>query len=739
VNLATGQGRVVLQPGCAPQAAGAALKDALEHAGYGFSDLLLPGHHTTRASKTPTDPSSSRQELFIVVVGLILTLPLVAPMILAPLGVHAHPSPWCQFVLATPVQFVLGARFYKGAWHALRTRVGTMDLLVATGTSAAWGLSTWLLVQHELLGSSSTFASSEPALYFESSAVVIALVLLGKHLEARAKHSTLAALEGLKKLMPHEARRVLSGPESDREEMVPCDDLRPSDRVAVLPGERIPVDGVVETGAAFVDESMVTGESRPVSRSAGDKLLAGTLCLDGRLVLKATSVGAQSTVARMVELVESAQLAKAPIQRLVDRISSVFVPIVFAIAIATLVGWLVAGAGVEKAILSSVAVLVIACPCALGIATPAAILVGTGLGARLGLLIKDAEALEKAHNIGAVVFDKTGTLTEGRLELVRLVRANDHLSDAPDGDNLVLQTAAALQATSVHPMAKAVLDATLQNGQSWQPAQMARALPGLGVEGQVNGHSFVLGSAGLMAQLGAGVAETGLLQKIEQTGPSAAWSWCFLAERIEGLASARLVAAFGFEDKARGSSQRAVSALQNLGIRVHVLSGDGHAATAALAARLGVSSFDAEVLPEGKVAVVRRLQHEIKSIGKGRGSRLVAMVGDGINDAPALAAADVSFALAGGTEVARHAAHVTLMRNDPWLVVQTIALSRKTYRKIQQNLFWAFVFNALGIPLAAAGWLSPVLAGTAMALSSVTVITNALLLRGWLASARRMG
>lgn len=756
VNLATEQARVTYQQGFEAQPA--VLAQALSSAGFRLqqvvgatppaaseaAELHLPagGKGTTLGRVVHfKDPS-----FLGLVLAVVLSVPLVVPMLLGPLGMAWHPSPWLQFVLATPVQFVLGARFYRGAWAALKARSGNMDLLVALGTTAAWCLSTWLLVTFSLLtppSVSNSMAQAEPHLYFESSAVVITLVLLGKHLERRAKRSTVEAIRALSNLMPARARKWTGAEPAF--EWIDTAQLVPGDRVEVLPGESIPCDGIVEGGSSSVDESLLTGESEPVTRSAGGRVTGGSLNLDGRLIVVATAVGAESTVARMARLVEEAQLAKAPIQHLVDRVSAFFVPFVVGVAALTVLSWLAVNGDLQHAILCGVAVLVIACPCALGLATPATIMVGTGRAARLGILIKDAEALEGAHHVGTVVFDKTGTLTEGRPELRTIVsgpRSSLGLQ-ATDSDALLL--AAALQSGSEHPLGRALVAEARQRGLSWQTAADLRVLPGLGIQGTVTGRTLVMGSARLLEQHATVQAVETFFREANHTPDETGLTWAFLADPAEG----HLLAAFGFADRPKPTAKAAVARLQSLGIAVRLLSGDRPAITARIAEELGIGAWDAGVLPADKAALVARLcreatpkeeQHQriprlwglLAARGAQAKQRLhhrVAMVGDGLNDAPALAAADVSFAMAGGTDVARHAAHVTLMRGDPRLVAVAIELSRQTHRKIVQNLFWAFVYNVLGIPLAALGLLSPVVAGAAMALSSVCVLANALALR----------
>lgn len=647
-----------------------------------------------------------------VVAGVVLSLPLVWPMLGLAVGEHWMLPPLWQFLLATPVQFVLGARFYRAGWHALRSGSGNMELLVALGTTAAWGMSVWLWWR--------AAPGEMPHLYFEASAVVITLVRLGKWLEARAKRRTTAAIRALQSLRPDEAHLLPDGVRREAMVDVPVAELLPGDRVLVRAGERIPADGVIERGRTQVDESMLTGEPLPVAKGEGDTVTGGSLNGDGAIEVRVTAAAAQSVLQRIIALVQDAQAAKAPVQRLVDRVAAVFVPVVVVIALATAVlWWWVGNATLETAVLHAVAVLVIACPCALGLATPAAIMAGTGAAARHGILVKDAEALELAQRVRTVAFDKTGTLTVGQPRLVALV-------PAPGVDEAAaLRTAAALQAGSSHPLAKAVLAAA---GSAALPtATDVQAVPGRGMRGVVEGVPIALGSPAWMAELGC-----------VWQGPAspAGWDAAIAAQQAAGATLAVLAVALGdtwrplallaFADEPKPGAAAAIDALRARGLAVVMISGDQRAAAEAVARRLGLrpeaGEVRAEVLPGDKAAAVRALRE--------RGG-LVAMVGDGINDAPALAAADVGIAMGSGTDVAMHAAGITLLRGDPALVPAALDISARTVRKIRQNLFWAFIYNVAGIPLAALGVLDPVFAGAAMAASSVSVVTNALWLSRW--------
>ena len=686
VNLAT-ERATVQAPGVPVER----LAEAIEHAGY----------HARPVRADATDAEPAAPSFVPVALAIALTLPLVAPMVLAPFGLALALPAWLQLALATPVQFGLGARFYRAGWKALRAGTGNMDLLVALGTSAAYGLSLWLMARHAGM-------SMAPHLYFEASAAVVTLVLLGKWLEARARRQTTDAIRALHALRPTTARVRDARGEHD----VAIADVRVGDVVVVRPGERVAVDGTVHEGASHVDEALLTGESRPVAKATGDRVIGGSINVEGALLVQTTAVGAETTLARIVRLVESAQAAKAPVQRLVDRVSAVFVPVVLAIAAITFAGWLLVGGGWERALVDAVAVLVIACPCALGLATPTAIMAGTGVAARHGILVRDATALERAHAVTRVAFDKTGTLTEGRPVL-------EALHVPPGGDTReALTLAAALQRASTHPLARAVLERAERTGVEAMSAQDARALPGRGVEGRVDGRRLVLASSRWLNEtaLTQGPLEDAATREA-RAGRTLAW----LVERDDG--ASHLLALLAFGDAVKAGAAEAVQRLKARGIEPVLLSGDHRAAAEAVARAVGIDDVRAEVLPADKADAVRSLRDG--------GRFVVAMVGDGINDAPALAAADVGIAMASGADVAMETAGITLMRGDPRLVPDALDVSRRTVATIRRGLFWAFVYNVVGIPLAALGWLDPVFAGAAMALSSVSVVGNALTLRRW--------
>ncbi|WP_186206213.1 heavy metal translocating P-type ATPase [Burkholderia gladioli] len=711
VNLATERASISAEAAVSV----AQLVAAVEKAGYratlaaGSIDAAAP------ASTSPTAPRPSaesrkaaeaRRDLLLLIGSAVLTLPLVAPMFAAPFGLSFMlPAP-LEFVLAAIVQFGFGARFYRAAWHALRARAGNMDLLVALGTSAAFGLSVWQMLR-----------APEQAghLYFEAAAVIVTLVRFGKWLEARAKRQTTDAIRALNALRPDRARIVEHGVERE----VPLAQVRVGSIVAVRPGERFPVDGRIAAGASHVDESLITGESLPVAKAPGDRVTAGSINAEGALSVETTAIGAETTLARIIRLVESAQAEKAPIQRLVDRVSAVFVPAVLALAVLTFAGWMLAGAPAETAILNAVAVLVIACPCALGLATPAAIMAGTGVAARHGVLIQDALALELAQRTAVVAFDKTGTLTEGKPSVTAFEPIGTTRETA-------IAIAAAIQRHSEHPLARAIVAAHHgeAHGEARAPqASDAKAVAGRGVEARIDGTRHAIGSARWLDELAIEVPAAARQRAAELEAAGNTVSWLM---RLDAPAAVLALIAFG--DTVKPSAREAISRLHALGIRTALVTGDNQGSATAVARELGIDEVHAQVLPDDKARVIAQLKASTQGV--------VAMVGDGINDAPALAAADIGIAMATGTDVAMHTAGITLMRGDPALVAAAIDISRRTYRKIRQNLFWAFVYNVVGVPLAAFGLLNPMIAGAAMAFSSVSVVTNALLLKMWKGEAR---
>lgn len=692
VNLATESARIDVNDA---ELTDARLRRVIRDAGY--------EPRSTDAAENDVNNTSPWTGFAPVALGLLLSMPLVLPMLGDLWGQHWMLPAWLQFTLATPVQFVLGARFYKAGWHALKAFTGNMDLLVSLGTTAGWLLSVWLW-----LTASSHHA---PHLYFEGSALVITLVLLGKWLEARAKRQTTEAIRSLHALRPDKAHWIGADGEVD----VPVDEILTGDQIVVRPGERFPLDGELLEGQTQVDESMLTGEPLPVTKMAGAKLTGGSINGDGLVRMRVTAVGHETVLSQIIRLVEDAQAAKAPIQRLVDKVAEVFVPVVLLLALITLTVWMFMGASFETALIHAVAVLVIACPCALGLATPVAIMAGTGVAAKHGILIKDAQALEMVHRVQTVAFDKTGSLTAGQPRLTNQVVA-------PGQDTVTtLAWAASVQSGSEHPLARAVLAAAKAQGLRLSVPDDLVAVPGRGVQAVVDGKSLLLGSLRWLQQEGLDpslwAADVPALQAQGATLSA-------LAERTATGLQGLLLMAFGDEPKV--GAAEALAALRARGLKLVMISGDNRAAAESMARRLGLrpeaGEVLADVLPGDKAAKVQQLREN---------GHIVAMVGDGVNDAPALAAADVGMAMGNGTDVAMHAAGIILMRGDVALVGAALDISARTVTKIRLNLFWAFAYNVAGIPLAALGYLNPVIAGGAMALSSVSVMVNALLLKRW--------
>ena len=632
-------------------------------------------------------------DLVLFMLSAALTAPLLLPMLIAPFGVHLHINPWLALVLATPVQFVAGARFYRGAWKALSSGSGNMDVLVALSTSAAYLFSIYMVL---LKGS-----EAGPQLYFAVAAVVITLVMLGKWLEARAKHGTTVTIRALLRLRP-EVAHVLRGAATVE---VAITDVRVGERVMVRPGERYPVDGEVIEGESETDESLITGESAPVVKRPGNPVIAGALNGTGRLMIAATAVGDASTLARIVRMVENAQAGEASVLRLVDRVSAVFVLAVMAVAIGAFMGWY-ASSGIEDALIAAASVLIIASPCALGLATPAALLAGLSAAARAGILIKDIATLERAASLDTVVFDKTGTLTEGRPAIATVTPT------AGVDTARLLRIAAAVQVGSEHPLARAFL-AAVQSATALPAVLDFHADPGRGVIGVVEGCKVAVGNRELMQQEKVNLAAMeSALARIERAALMA------IVVAVDG----RVFGVVGIADPIRPGAAEAVRLLSAQNIQVEMLTGDTERVAQRVATELGISSFRAAVKPGEKTATMCALEAQ---------GRRVAMVGDGINDAPGLAAAPVSIALGSGVAVAMETASITLMRSDPRLVPAALSIARITIAKIRQNLFWAFIYNAVGIPLAALGFLSPTLAGVAMAMSLLSVAANTLWLKRW--------
>ena len=689
VNLALERASVEIEGAVAPQT----LIAAVEKAGYG-AELRPTDEGGRRAADEKREDARRREErqtLLRFAVSAALSLPLVIGTLPMMIGTgHAWIGPWTQAILATGVMLVSGTRFLREAFAAVRGGGANMAVLVSLGTSVAYIYSLVLVLGGD----------AHAHLYFEAAAVVLTLIMLGKYLEARAKRGTSAALAALHKLQPREAELI--GADGGAR-MVAAETLKAGDRVLVRPGGRMPCDGTVAKGHSAIDESLVTGESLPVDKGPGDAVITGTVNGEAALEIEVTAVGPDTRLARMARLVEEAQTGQAPIQRLVDRISAVFVPVILVVAAATfLVWWLVVG-DATGGMVAAVAVLVIACPCALGLATPTALVAGTGAAARAGILIRDIETLERAEEIGAIAFDKTGTLTVGKPEVV-----------AAQGDDATLALAAAIEARSEHPLARALVEKATASGAPLPAAADVRAIRGKGLSGMVGASSVSVGNRRLAEEVGIAAAEIdAMLGRLGEAGTVA-----FIV--IDGA----LAGAVRFADTARPEAAETVAELKRRGLSPVMLTGDNEAAAAAIGGALGFTDIRAGLLPEEKVEAVRKLAAE-------QGDRGVAFVGDGLNDGPALAAARLGIAMSSGADVAREAAAITLMRTDLRLVPAALDIAHKTRRTIAHNLGWAFVYNVIGIPLAAFGVLSPAFAGAAMAFSSVSVVTNSALLTRW--------
>lgn len=684
VNLANETAQVKVNA-----ASAAELVRAVEKAGY--SARVIEDIEAFGSADDAKAAARLRRDMVNLAFSASLTVPLWAQMVWNVFGLDWMLPGYAQLILATAVQFGAGIRFYSPAWKALKAGSGNMDLLVVMGTLAAWALSAWRVLS----------PAADGHLYFEGAATVITLILFGRFLESRAKRGTTGAIRALMKLRP-ETARVLAADGSEVE--LPASSVKKGDVVVIRPGERVPVDGEVQSGYSSMDESLLTGESLPVSKDVGDFVTGGAINGEGMVRVVATRVGKESTLSGIIQLIQNAQSSKAPVQKLVDQIASVFVPIVVMIAALTWTGWTIAGFGWEVGLINAVTVLVIACPCALGLATPTAIMVGTGVAAKHGILIKDAEALERAKQIDTVVFDKTGTLTKGVLQVVEVHPLSGDVTS-------LLTLAAGVQHGSEHPIARAVLQAV---NEPLIPVEDFKSYPGKGVEGTLDGRIIMLGNRTLMTENAFDTAaHEDIAQPFEVGGNTVVW----VADRNQGLLGFIAVG-----DVAKDSARTAITGLQEMNIRTVMLTGDNRRTAKAMAERLGLSEVIAEVLPDGKAGEVERLQAE---------GRSVAMVGDGVNDAPALAQADIGIAMGSGTDVAMHTAGITLMRGAPELVAGALDVSRATVMKIRQNLFWAFIYNLIALPLAAGGFLSPAIAGAAMAMSSVSVVTNSLLLKRW--------
>ena len=678
----------------------AALAAAIRKAGFGAQLRVSDAARQREADEAlaARRRAEERQTLLRTLVSAALSLPLVIGTAPAMLGIgEAFIAPWLQAALAAGVMAVSGTRFYREAFAAVRGGGANMAVLVSIGTSVAFVWSLWQVA----------IGHGHGHLYFEAAAVVLTLVMLGKYLEARARQGASSALSALGRLQPRSAERIgADGPET-----IPAEDLRPGDRVLVCPGRQVPCDGTIVTGETAIDESLVTGESLPVERRPGDSVITGTVNGSGVLEVEVTAVGADTRLARMTRLVEEAQQGNAPIQRLVDRISAIFVPVILGVATITFLGWWLVAGDAEAGLVAAVSVLVIACPCALGLATPTALAAGTGAAAKAGILIRDIETLETAGRIGAIAFDKTGTLTLGKPR----VSALEPVNPAQTGINVaeLLTLAASLEAASEHPLAEALVEKAKAANLTLRPACDVAAIPGQGLKGVVDGRKVSIGNVRLMEAEGiAAVEVNALLETFAAAGTAAAVA-------VDG----QLAGAIAFSDLPRKEAADAVAMLRASGLEAVMLTGDNEAAAHRVAGEIGIGDVRAGLAPEEKVEAVRTM-----SANRHGGA---AFVGDGLNDGPALAAATLGIALSSGTDVAREAAAITLMRPDLTLVPAALDIAARTKRTITQNLVWAFIYNVIGIPLAAFGILSPVFAGAAMAFSSVSVVTNSALLARW--------
>jgi len=668
----------------------------IENLGYGAEKI----EDISRDQEKEQKEKEIRIMRISLIASAVLSFPLVAAMIISLFKIHSPAlellhNQYFQLAITTPVQFIIGARFYKNAYYALRSGSANMDVLIVMGTTAAYFYSLY-----------NVFFEVVPqgmmkSLYFEAAAIIITLILLGKYLEAVAKGKTSEAIKKLAELQAKTARVIRDG----REEDIPIEEVQLGNVVVVRPGEKVPVDGKIIEGNSSLDESMLTGESLPTDKKAGDLVFGATINKFGVFKLEATRVGKDTALAQIIKMVEEAQGSKAPIQKIADQVAGVFVPVVLVIAVVTFLGWYLNGAGVNKALISAVAVLVIACPCALGLATPTAIMVGTGKGAENGILIKGGEHLEMAYKVNAVVLDKTGTITKGQPEVT------DVISLGQMEESIILRLAAQSEKSSEHPLGVAIYEKGKQVYGQLNDPDSFEAIPGRGVKAVIDSQEIYLGTRKLMT--GRGIAIDSIeadIAKLEDQGKTA----------MIMAVNNQLESILAVADTLKENSLEAIADLQRMGIEVYMITGDNQRTAKAIADQVGISNVLAEVLPENKAEEVEKL----KSLGK-----TVAMVGDGINDAPALATADIGMAMGTGTDVAMEAADITLMRGDLRTIPASIRLSRHTIRKIKQNLFWAFIYNIIGIPFAALGMLNPIIAGGAMAFSSVSVVTNSLSLK----------
>ncbi len=693
VNLTTERATVEYVPG---QIKVADLIKAVQSLGYGAYRI----EEVSRDREAEEKAAEIRSLRVALAVSICLSVPLLLAMILGLLGLEIKGlaflhNQYFQLAIATPIQFIIGARFYKQSYFALRSGSANMDVLVAMGTSAAYFFSLYNMF----------FAEAGPGmmknLYFETSAIIITLILLGKYLEAVAKGKTSEAIRKLAALQAKTARVIRDGQEMD----IPIEEVEIGDLVIVRPGEKVPVDGIIVEGHSSLDESMLTGESLPVDKQAGEMVFGATINKFGTFKMQATRVGKETALARIIKMVEDAQGSKAPIQKIADQVAGIFVPAVVGVATLTFIIWYLLGGGINQALISAVAVLVIACPCALGLATPTAIMVGTGKGAEHGILIKGGEYLETAYKLNTVVLDKTGTITKGMPELTDIVK----LGRLEQED--ILRWASIAEKNSEHPLGVAISARGKEVFGQLEDPESFEAIPGMGVRAAIQGREVYVGTRRLMAE--RGISTDGIearITELEDQGKTA------MLMAVDGQLEAILAVA----DTVKESSREAIAELQGMGIEVYMITGDNRRTAEAIARQVGINHVLAEVLPENKAQQIAQLQKEGKT---------VAMVGDGINDAPALAMADIGMAMGTGTDVAMEAGDITLMRGDLRTIPSAIRLSRQTMRKIKQNLFWAFIYNIIGIPFAAFGMLNPVIAGAAMAFSSVSVVTNSLSLR----------
>jgi len=684
VNLALNRGTIEFNEG---EVTVEELIKIIERTGYKASQ-----HTEDKGDKEKIAREKEIKTLKILfIISTILSLPLLSAMFFHMAGIHTIlGNGYVQLALATPVQFIVGYRFYRGAYHALRGGGANMDVLVAMGTSAAFFFSLY----NTIVGIKDY--------YYEASAIIITLIVLGKLLEAIAKGRTSEAMKKLMGLQAKTARVVRDGEEKD----IPMEEVIVGDIIVVRPGEKVPVDGTVVDGNSSVDESMLTGESIPVDKKAGDGVIGATINKNGVFKFEATKVGKDTALAQIIKLVEDAQGSKAPVQRLADKISGIFVPAVVTIAVVTFVLWYFIGGDFTHGLISAVAVLVIACPCALGLATPTAIMVGTGKGAEHGILIKGGEHLEKTHQLNAIVFDKTGTITKGQPEVTNIIVFN---SD----EDLILRYAAIAEKSSEHPLGESIVKRAKEKGMKLEDPEKFEAIPGHGIYSLIEGKDIYLGNRKLMRDKNIeidGIEDE--IAKLEDEGKTA--MLMAIGNEIK-----RIIAV---ADTVKENSRAAIKELEEMGLEIYMITGDNTRTANAIAKQVGITNVLAEVLPEHKAENVQRIKKEGKKVG---------MVGDGINDAPALVVADIGFAIGTGTDVAMEAADITLMKGDLRDIVTAIKLSRKTMKTIKQNLFWAFAYNTAGIPIAALGLLNPMIAGGAMAFSSVSVVTNSLRLKNF--------